>query len=47
MIYPLKLFLNELQTTTAYDVPTSNYAFTREYVRFDINAEAGVNGRFK
>ncbi|VDN13640.1 unnamed protein product [Dibothriocephalus latus] len=37
LIYPLPLLLVELHASQAYDVPTANFAFTREYVRFDVS----------
>uniref|UniRef100_A0A5K3EPA0 FAS1 domain-containing protein n=1 Tax=Mesocestoides corti TaxID=53468 RepID=A0A5K3EPA0_MESCO len=43
MIFPLQILLNELNVTLKYDVATANNAFTLEYVRFDLQAETGVN----
>lgn len=33
LAFPLNLHFNELKTEQYYNVPTANYAFTREYVR--------------
>ncbi|KAL7064098.1 hypothetical protein AAHC03_04934 [Spirometra sp. Aus1] len=49
LIYPVSLLLTTMKAPQAYDVPTANFAFTREYVRFDLSQvsmdfAAAING---